>query len=80
MSGARRNLDCRRNLGDRYPSSAGSPRCQAGHAIKNTAEFAKALKDLDLGGKLLTVGILLIAIAAITAGLDNVTEAIESAV
>jgi hypothetical protein len=47
-------------------------------AIKNAAEFATALKDLDLGGKLLTVGILLIAIAAITAGLDDVTEAIKS--
>lgn len=47
-------------------------------AIKNTTELAKALKDLDLGGRLLTVGVLLIAIAAITVGLDNVTQAIES--
>ena len=47
-------------------------------AIKNTADFAKALKDLDLGGRLLTVGVLLIAVAAITVGLDNVTQAIES--
>lgn len=44
--------------------------------IKNTTDFAKALKELDLGGKLLTVGVLLIAIAAISAGLDNVAEAI----
>lgn len=49
-------------------------------AVKSVTDFAKALKDLDLGGKLLTVGVLLIAIAAISAGLDNVTEAIESAV
>lgn len=46
--------------------------------VKSSTEFAKALKDLDLSGKLLTVGVLLIAIAAIVAGLDAVAEAIES--
>ena len=48
-------------------------------AIKNTTEFAKALKDLDLSGKLLTVGVLLIAISAITAGLNEVAQAITTA-
>lgn len=49
-------------------------------AIKNVSDFAKALKDLDRSGQLMTIGVLLIAIAAITAGLDNVAEAIEKAV
>lgn len=47
-------------------------------AIKNSVEFAKALKELDLTGKLLTVGVLLIAVAAIVAGLDTVADALKS--
>lgn len=46
--------------------------------VKNTTDFAKALKDLDVSGKLLTVGVLLIGIAAITAGLDQVADAIKT--
>ena len=48
-------------------------------AIDSVTEFAKALKDLDLSGKLLTVGLLLIAIASVVAGLDNIAEAIKAA-
>ena len=46
--------------------------------IKVMTDFAKALKDLDLSGKLLTVGVLLIAVAAVVAGLDGVAEAIKA--
>ncbi|WP_454857551.1 hypothetical protein [Promicromonospora soli] len=68
-----------RAQGDLHDANGQSPKVShVQNLIKNTAEFAKALKDLDLGGTLLTVGILLIAIASITGGLDNVTEAMES--
>lgn len=46
--------------------------------IGKTTEFAKALKDLDSSGRLLTVGVLLIAIAGVVAGLDNVADAIAA--
>ncbi len=46
--------------------------------IDKTTEFAKALKDLDTSGRLLTVGVLLIAIAAVVAGLDSIAEAIQA--
>jgi len=44
--------------------------------IKSTTDFAKAVKDLDLGGRLMIVGVLLIAVAALAAGLDQVAEAV----
>lgn len=47
--------------------------------IDKVTEFAKALKDLDSSGRLLTIGVMLIAIAAVVAGLDSVAEAIKSA-
>lgn len=46
--------------------------------IGEMTDFAKALKDLDTSGRLLTVGVLLVAIAAVAAGLDNIADAIES--
>jgi hypothetical protein len=46
--------------------------------VGSATEFAKALKDLDLSGRLLSVGVLLIGVAAITAGLDSVADAIAS--
>jgi len=48
-------------------------------AIKATADFAKALKDLDRGIQLLTLGVLFIAVAAIVAGFDTVADAITTA-
>jgi|GEM_PF-4059677 hypothetical protein len=49
-----------------------------GDVIDKTTEFAKALKDLDSSGRLLTVGVLLIAISGVVAGLDNIADAIEA--
>jgi hypothetical protein len=48
-------------------------------AIKATTDFAKALKDLDRGIQLLTLGVLFIAVAAIAAGFDAVADAITTA-
>lgn len=44
--------------------------------IDSTTAFAKALKDLEFGGRLMTVGVLLIAISALAAGLDEVAQAV----
>ncbi len=49
-----------------------------GDTFKNGAELAKALKDLDSSGRLLTIGLVLIGIASVVAGLDNVADAIAS--
>lgn len=51
-----------------------------GDTFKSVAELAKALKDLDSSGRLLTIGVLLIGIAAVVAGLDEVADAIASTV
>jgi hypothetical protein len=50
-----------------------------GEVIKATTDFAKALKDLDRGIQLITLGALFIAISAVTAGFDTVAEAIKGA-
>lgn len=48
-----------------------------GDVIAQMTAFATALKDLDLSGRLMTVGVLLIAVSAMVAGFDNLAEAIE---
>lgn len=47
--------------------------------VKDTTEFAKALKDLDRSMQLILVGVVLFGIAALVAGLDTVATAIETA-
>lgn len=46
-------------------------------ATAKVTEFAKALKDLDLGSRLMVVGVWLIAVAAIAAGLNEVAESVD---
>jgi hypothetical protein len=46
-------------------------------AIGKAADFAKALKDLDLGSRLMVVGVWLIAVAAIAAGLNEVADSVD---
>lgn len=46
--------------------------------IDSASQFAKAIKDLDQASRALTVGVLLIAISALVAGLDSIADAIES--
>jgi len=46
--------------------------------INATAGFAKALKDLDRGIQLITLGVLFIAVAAVVAGFDTVADAIKT--
>ncbi len=50
-----------------------------GDVVKATTDFAKALKDLDRGIQLITLGVLFVAISAVTAGFDTVADAITAA-
>jgi hypothetical protein len=46
--------------------------------ITASANFAKALKDLDRGVQLIMLGALFVAISALAAGLNTVADAIKS--
>lgn len=44
--------------------------------INATTNFAKALKDLDRGIQLVTLGVLFVAVSALAAGFNTVADAI----
>lgn len=46
--------------------------------LGGVTDLAKALKDLDRGVQVITIGVALVAIAALGAGFDNVANAVSS--
>jgi hypothetical protein len=49
-----------------------------GDTMESLAKLATALKDLDVGTRILVLGVALYAIAGIAAGLDSVAAAVDS--
>ena len=49
-----------------------------GDTMESLAKLATALKDLDIGTRILVLGVALYAIAGVAAGLDSVAAAVDS--
>lgn len=48
-----------------------------GDTFKNAAELAKAMKDLDQASRMAVIGVVLVGVAALAAGLDSVADAVS---
>src|SRR4051794_4041025 len=45
-------------------------------AINSVANLAKAMKDLDVGNRVLVIALAFFAVAAVTAGVDSIANAV----